>query len=93
MHEITVDSTFGQQLSGLGGQAVLCDPNGRVLGVFSPVADRPRLEDLQLEPPLSIAEAEELRKVKTGRPLAEILARLGNHENRVFWSPHAEDRF
>jgi hypothetical protein len=34
-------------------------------------------EEYDLEPPLSIAETEELRKVKTGKPLNEILARLG----------------
>jgi DNA-binding CsgD family transcriptional regulator len=32
---------------------------------------------LQLEPPLSIAETEELREVKSGKPLGEILTRLG----------------
>jgi hypothetical protein len=47
----------------------------QVLGFFSPIRDRPQVQDLQLEPPLSIAETEELRKVKTGKPLAEILAR------------------
>jgi DNA-binding CsgD family transcriptional regulator len=35
------------------------------------------VEDLQLEPPLSIAETEELRKSRIGKPLSEILARLG----------------
>jgi hypothetical protein len=32
---------------------------------------------MQLEPLLSIVETEELRKVQTGKPLSEILARLG----------------
>jgi len=35
------------------------------------------VDDLQLEPPLSIAQTEELRKVRTGKPLDEILGRLG----------------
>jgi hypothetical protein len=77
MQEITVESSLGDQLGKVSGQAILCDPNGRALGFFSPLPDRPRVEDLQLEPPRSIAEIEELRKVKTGKPLAEILARLG----------------
>jgi hypothetical protein len=77
MQEITVESCLGDQLGELSRQAILCDANGRVLGFFSPVPDRPRVEDLQLEPPLSIAETEELRKVQTGKPLEEILARLG----------------
>jgi hypothetical protein len=77
MQEITVEPELGEQLGGLVGQAILCDPNGRVLGFFSPVPEQPHVDELQLEPPLSIAETEELRKVKTGKPLAEILARLG----------------
>jgi hypothetical protein len=36
------------------------------------------VEDLNLEPPLSIVETEELRKKnRTGKPLKEILDRLG----------------
>jgi hypothetical protein len=77
MHEITVESALGEKLGDLAGQAILCDPKGRVLGFFSPIPDRPHIDDLQLEPPLSIAETEELRKVQTGKPLAEIFARLG----------------
>jgi hypothetical protein len=34
-------------------------------------------DEYDLEPPLSIAETEKLRKIKTGKPLNEILARLG----------------
>jgi len=34
-------------------------------------------DEYDLEPTLSIAETEELRKVKSGRPLNEILSRLG----------------
>lgn len=77
MQTISVEAALGQTLSGLSGQAVFCDPEGRVLGFFSPLPNRPRLEDLQLEPPHTIAETEELRKSKTGKPLEEILARLG----------------
>lgn len=77
MHEITVESALGDQLGQLVGQAILCDSSGRALGLFSPLHDRPPVDELQLEPPLSIAETEELRKVQTGKPLGEILARLG----------------
>jgi hypothetical protein len=77
MQAVTVQSALGAQLGELNGQAILCDPNGKVLGFFSPLRDRPRLTDLQLEPPLSIAETDELRKVRTGKPLSEILDRLG----------------
>jgi len=77
MRQITVESALGQKLIALPGQAVLCDEQGRVLGFFSPTPDRPPLDALQLEPPLSIAEVEALRNVRTGKPLEEILHRLG----------------
>ncbi len=77
MHEITVEGNLGRQLEQLAGQAVLCDANGRALGLFSPLPDRPPLDQLQLEPPLSIAETQELRKVQVGKPLDQILSRLG----------------
>jgi hypothetical protein len=48
------------------------------VGFFSPLRGRPRIEELQLEPPLSIAETHDLRKKnRTGKPLDEILGRLG----------------
>jgi hypothetical protein len=77
MQQITIEPALSQLLNQLGGQALLCDPEGRALGFFSPLAERPRAEDLQLEPHLSRAETEELRKNRTGKPLGEILARLG----------------
>jgi hypothetical protein len=77
MHKITVEPALGQKLGELGRQVVLCDTDGRALGFFSPLHERPRVDDLQLEPPLSIAETEELRKVRTGKSLNEILGRLG----------------
>jgi hypothetical protein len=36
-----------------------------------------KLSELQLEPPLSIEETEKLRANKIGKPLSEILSRLG----------------
>jgi hypothetical protein len=77
MREITVESAIEEKLAALTGQTIVRDSQGRVLGFFSPVPGRPKPEELQLEPPLSIAEIEELRKNKTGKPLEEILARLG----------------
>jgi hypothetical protein len=77
MQQITVEPALGQKLGELGCQVVLCDTNGRALGFFSPFHERPRIDDLQLEPPRSIAETDELRKVRTGKPLDEILGRLG----------------
>jgi hypothetical protein len=77
MQQITVESSVGEKLIAAAEQAVICDEQGRVLGIFSPVVDRPDVGELQLEPPLSIAQTEELRKNRTGKPLEEILGRLG----------------
>ena len=78
MQQIVVEPALGQTLHGLSAQVVVCDAEGRVLGFFCPLQDRPRVKDLQLEPPLSIAETEQLRKQnRTGKPLEEILGRLG----------------
>jgi hypothetical protein len=77
MQQIIIEHALGQKLGEAASQVVLCDAEGRALGFFSPFTQRPRVEDLQLEPPLSIAETEELRKVRTGKPLSEILGRLG----------------
>ncbi len=77
MQEIIVEPALGAQLGQLPGQALLCDADGRALGFFSPLPNRPHVADLQLEPPLSVAETEELRKTRAGKPLSEILNRLG----------------
>ena len=77
MQHITVESSVGEKLVAATGQAVVCDEQGRVLGLFSPVVGRPDIGELQLEPPHSIAQTEELRKHRTGKPLEEILGRLG----------------
>jgi hypothetical protein len=77
MKPVKVDAAVSKELSELTGQTFLCDAEGRVLGSFSPWPDRPRLSDLQLEPPSSIEELQELRKVRSGKPLNEILARFG----------------
>lgn len=78
MQQITVESSLGQKLCDVSSQVVVCDANGTVLGFFLPLKDRLRAKDLQLEPPLSIEETEQLRKKnRTGKPLAEILGRLG----------------
>ena len=75
MEKIVVDGAVLEKLEGLEEYAVVCDTHGRALGLYSPLP-RP-LEEYELDPPLSIAELEELRKVRTGKPLEEILGRLG----------------
>jgi hypothetical protein len=76
MQQITVEPVLGDKLAEVMGEAVLCDSSGRALGIFTPLAQR-NDDACQLEPRLSIAETEELRKVRTGKPLDEILGRLG----------------
>lgn len=77
MDQVIVESALGDRLSGLTGQAVVCDTDGRALGFFSPIPNRPSVDELQLEPPWSIEQSKEMRKERTGKPLAEILNRLG----------------
>ena len=77
MQHISVDPALSNRLSEAAEQSIVCDERGRVLGLFSPVPGRPDVAELQLEPPLSIAQTEELRKNRTGKPLEEILGRLG----------------
>jgi len=78
MEQITLDPILSEKLGQLPGYAVLCDSKGFAIGFFKPFTDRPRVEDLQLEPPLSIEETEALRKKgRTGRPLEDILRDLG----------------
>lgn len=78
MQKLFVEPNVGEQLGAAANQVVICDTSGRAIGFFSPLQGRPRVEDLQLEPPLSNAEIEQLRqRHRTGQPLEEILKRLG----------------
>lgn len=77
MHQITIGACVGKELVEATQQSVVCDEEGRVVGLFWPVPGSPGIGDLQLEPLLSIPQTEELRKNQTGKPLEEILGRLG----------------
>ena len=77
MQEVTVEPSLGEKLGQLAGHAVLCDSEGRVLGLFQPFRDRPKVEDLRLEPPSTMEEINERRKNQSGKTLDEILTRLG----------------
>jgi len=77
MHAIPVETALSEKLFQLTGEAILCDAEGRALGFFSPMPNHPQVAELQLEPSLSVAEIEELRKKnRRGKPLSEILGRL-----------------
>ena len=78
MERIVIGSPVEQLLAKATGYVLICDVQGRALGLFQPMKGHPPAEKLQLEPPRSIAESEELRqKYRTGKPLEEILKRLG----------------
>lgn len=77
MRRVTIEQTLSESLSASSEQVVLCDAAGRALGFFSPLEAPTPVDELNLAPPLSIAEIDELRKNPTGKPLEEILARLG----------------
>jgi hypothetical protein len=77
MKQITVGSGVVEKFGELIGQAIICDEQGRALGFYSPLAKATPLDELQLEPNLSMEELRELRKDRTGKPLSEILDRLG----------------
>ena len=78
MRQITLGTNVQQALGDVSDQVAVCDADGPVIGFFLPLKERPRIEDLQLEPLLSIAETESLRlQNRAGEPLAEILGRLG----------------
>lgn len=77
MQQITIEPAFVQFLARLAKQTVLCDVDGKAIGMYSPLTETSPISALQLEPTLSMAELDELRKDPTGKPLSEILSRLG----------------
>jgi hypothetical protein len=81
MRKIQVEQPLGRELAELKGQALLYDADGRALGFFSPMQQTLQVDDLQLEPPTSWEESEELRmraRANPGRPLKDILKELGH---------------
>ena len=70
MTQILLDARLAQQLKTSAAPLELCDPSGKVVGLFTPLTKTKR------EIPFT---EEEIRKSKAktgGRPLAEILADL-----------------
>jgi hypothetical protein len=72
--QVVVESGTGERLAALPDRVMLCDSAGRTIGIFIPLADG-QCSDLDI--PLSLAESRELRKGREGKPLEEILSRLG----------------
>lgn len=76
MTKIILDSATCQKLENIDGSAEICDDTGHVVGYFVSGETKPGQPPPGLKIPLSIAETEELRKVRTGRTLSEILQGL-----------------
>jgi len=76
MTKITLDSAACQKLGNIDGSAEICDDTGHVVGYFVSGESKPGQPPSDLRIPLSIAETEDRRKVRTGRTLSEILSGL-----------------
>ena len=77
VQEIIVEPPIGDRLAALADQVMLCDSGGQRLGIFIPLAINPSDKNSSLALPLPLAEIQELRKSREGKPLEEILSRLG----------------
>jgi hypothetical protein len=71
MTRVTIDADVLAKLKSIGDVAELCDEAGRVVGLFTPMADRSLYK--QVEPPVSEEELDRIEKEGGGRPLREIL--------------------
>ncbi len=75
--KIVIDPDLLKTLSDLKGYTLLCDSTGKTLGIYKPVLEQIRGADINLESPLSPDEIQRRLQIKTGKPLEEILERLG----------------
>ncbi|HZZ29586.1 MAG TPA: hypothetical protein VFE46_16435 [Pirellulales bacterium] len=71
MTRVTIDSSLQAKLTGTD-PLILCTETGQVLGYFHPVPPPGTIKS-----PISDEELEELRKQRTGTPLADVLKRIG----------------
>ncbi|MBI3823136.1 MAG: hypothetical protein HY289_10720 [Planctomycetes bacterium] len=71
MTQIRLDAHLAQQLQTAPAPLELCDPNGKIVGHFTP------LTKARIEVPFSEDEIRQSKQEKGGRPLADILADLG----------------
>lgn len=72
MTKLVVDAQLGAKLAEAGDLLEICDPSGKILGVFHPVPWPPGAKSLKDLSPYSDAEIEQFQKQKGGRPLSEI---------------------
>ena len=74
MTRVTVGPDVWATLAGIKVPTQLCDEAGRVLGYFTPAADKSLYEKVQ--PQISDEELQRRRQEKGGRTLSEILSDL-----------------
>ena len=72
MSEVVVDAALGEKLAQAEGMVPICDPSGKVLGVFQPFYQPKDSEEAKRLSPFSDEEIEKLCQQRTGRPLPEI---------------------
>ena len=70
MTRVRVDENLASQLAASPGPLELCDPNGKVVGRFTPITPS------KIEIPFTEEEIQKSKQKKGGRPLADILADL-----------------
>ena len=76
MSKLVVDAALGEKLARAEGMLPICDPSGKVLGVFQPFYRPKDAQEAKRLSPFSDEEIERLRKQRTGRPLSEIWGNL-----------------
>jgi hypothetical protein len=77
MTKLVLDPSFAGQLAGFTAPVELCDPDGRPLGQFVPVATARFAAQSQDGCPYSTEELERMRQETGGRSLREIWSSLG----------------
>jgi hypothetical protein len=77
MTKLVVDAAMQAKLNPLNGLLEICDEAGRTLGYFHPVLTQNHSGESSIQSPFTEEELERRRQQRTGRPLNEILKRLG----------------
>jgi hypothetical protein len=76
MTKLFLDAVTLAKLHNLDADFELCDESGKTLGYFHPSLANGKLAPSRS--PFSDADLRRRRQERTGRPLADILERLGN---------------
>jgi hypothetical protein len=74
---LIVDAATLARLQNLQDLSELCDESGRVLGYFHPALSSGAAAPAERRSPFTDEELQHRRQQRTGRPLSEILERLG----------------